>query len=133
MACLADAASAQGLARLVESFPRRVRGGTGIGEAVAFSARQFDKNGLTGTRRVIDLSGDGSETTARDFVITPNLARVFALNRGIAINALAIRAKLIREIEYRPNMSKTIEPDRSPAQAAQLTKASSSNSRGARP
>jgi hypothetical protein len=153
---IADAASAEGFARLVEGFPRRVRGGTGIGEAVAFSARQFDKNGLTGSRRVIDLSGDGPETTPRDFVVTPKLARVFALNRGITINALAIltdepdleayyraeivggpgaftlavgsygdfataiRAKLIREIEYRPNMSETGQPGRSPAQVARM-------------
>jgi hypothetical protein len=153
---IADAASAEGFARLVEGFPRRVRGGTGIGEAVAFSARQFDKNGLTGSRQVIDLSGDGSQTTPRDFVVTPKLARVFALNRGITINALAIltdepdleayyrteivggpgaftlavgsygdfataiRAKLIREIEYRPNMSETGQPGRPPAQVARM-------------
>ena len=156
---IADAASAEDFARLVESFPRRVLGGTGIGEAVEFSARQFDKNGLTSTRRVIDLSGDGPETTPRDFVVSPNLARVFALNRGITINALAIltdepdleayyraeivggpgaftlavtsyqdfakaiRTKLIREIEYRPDLSETKQPGLSPAPRAQMSSA----------
>lgn len=87
---IADRTDAETFARMVESYPRRVRGGTGIGEAVAFSARQFSGNGLAGTRRVIDLSGDGAETTPRDFVLTPRLARIFALSRGITINALAI-------------------------------------------
>ena len=156
---IADAASAESFARLVESFPRRVLGGTGIGEAVEFSARQFDKNGLTSTRRVIDLSGDGRETTPRDFVVSPSLARVFALNRGITINALAIltdepdleayyraeivggpgaftlavtsyrdfaqaiRAKLIREIEYRPDMSESRQPGLFPTPRAQMSSA----------
>jgi hypothetical protein len=165
---IADAASAERFARMAESFPRRVLGGTGIGEAVEFSARQFDRNGLTGSRRVIDLSGDGSETTPRDFVVTPKLARVFALNRGITINALAIltdepdleayyraqivggpgaftlavasyedfakaiRAKLIREIEYRPEMSETGPPGQSSIQLAR-TKPSVKSARGATP
>jgi hypothetical protein len=87
-------------------------------------------------------------------VVTPKLARVFALNRGITINALAIltdepdleayyraqivggpgaftlaaasyedfakaiRAKLIREIEYRPDMSETGPPGQSSIQLA---------------
>jgi hypothetical protein len=117
---------------------------------------------------VIDLSGDGSETTPRDFVVTPKLARVFALNRGITINALAIltdepdleayyraqivggpgaftlavasyedfakaiRAKLIREIEYRPEMSETGPPGQSSIQLAR-TKPSVKSARGATP
>ena len=143
-----DGASAERFANLAESFPLRVVGSTGIGGAIAFSARLFDRNGLASQRRVIDLSGDGSETAPRDYVVSPGQARFFALSRSVTVNGLAIlndepeleayyraeivigpdaftlavatyedfaramRAKLLREIEYRPNMSDRGTPRR---------------------
>ena len=41
-------------------------------------------------RQIIDLSGDGRETTMREFRITPSLARNMAAGRGITVNGLAI-------------------------------------------
>ena len=41
-------------------------------------------------RQIIDLSGDGRETTMREFRITPSLARNMAAGRGITVNDLAI-------------------------------------------
>ncbi len=61
-------------------------GGNAIGEAVAFAAGSIRTNGFDGTRRVIDVSGDGPNT------IEPPIepVRDAAVKSGIVINALAI-------------------------------------------
>ena len=137
-----DAASAAAFADVVERAPRSIPGGgTGIGEGVLYAIRLLEGSGLVSTRRVIDLSGDGRETTFRDFNFPAGLARFAATARGIVINGLAIladepdldayyrrtvvagpgafvmtarsfddfadamRRKLIKEIEYRPEVS----------------------------
>jgi hypothetical protein len=41
-------------------------------------------------RWVIDLSGDGRETTFRDYGVGPDQARAHAQARGVAVNGLAI-------------------------------------------
>ena len=41
-------------------------------------------------RQIIDVSGDGRETTMREFRITPRLARNMAAGRGITVDGLAI-------------------------------------------
>jgi hypothetical protein len=59
---------------------------TSISAAALFSAHLFDTNGFTGTRRVIDISGDGPNnqgvfvTAARDTVV----------EKGITINGLPV-------------------------------------------
>lgn len=85
-----DEASAERFARVAETFPRRAMGGTGIGRAIIIAVDQFDKNDFIAPRRVIDISGDGRETTTRDWSIVPELARIKADRQGIAINGLAI-------------------------------------------
>ena len=85
-----DRPSAGRLASLVEGFPRRVAGGTGIGRAVIYCVGLFDGNGLTSRRRVIDLSGDGRETTFRDYGVGPDQARAHARAHDVAVNGLAI-------------------------------------------
>ena len=87
---LADAADAERFARLMERWPRRVEGGTGIGTAVLNSVKQLEDNAIQGKRRIIDISGDGRETTMREFFITSPQARAMAISRGITINGLAI-------------------------------------------
>lgn len=82
--------SAGAFARQVETYPRRVAGGTGIGRAILFAVDRFEVNGLASNRKVIDLSGDGRETTFRDYGVGPTQARTRARARGVAINALAI-------------------------------------------
>ncbi len=61
-------------------------GGNAIGEAVAFAAASIQTNRFDGTRRVIDVSGDGPNT------IEPPIepVRDAAVQIGIVINALAI-------------------------------------------
>ena len=87
---IADAAGAEGFARMVESWPRRIEGGTGIGTAVFNGVRLIEDNGLAGVRRIIDVSGDGRETTMRDFYITAGHARTVATSRNITVNGLAM-------------------------------------------
>lgn len=87
---LNDAASAHRFATTIERWPRRIAGGTGIGTALLHSIKQLDYNAFEGRRRIIDISGDGRETTMREFYITALQARAMALNRGITINGLAI-------------------------------------------
>lgn len=82
--------SAERVARLAESFPRRVAGGTGIGQAVAHGVRLFERNDIESLRQVIDLSGDGKETAPRDFTVMPRQARSVATARGVTVNGLAI-------------------------------------------
>ncbi len=87
---LAGDADAEAFARLVESFPRRQNGATGIGEGVAAAVRAIESNGITGARKTIDVSGDGQETPPREFVVLMPQARVMALASDIIINGLAI-------------------------------------------
>ncbi|MCZ6663758.1 MAG: DUF1194 domain-containing protein [Gammaproteobacteria bacterium] len=87
---LDSAESAGAFALLIESYPRRIEGGTGIGSAILHAAEMFDGNGFVSQRRVIDLSGDGRETTFREWRVPPTQARNVALARGITVNGLAI-------------------------------------------
>lgn len=87
---LAGDADAEAFARLVEGFPRRQNGATGIGEGVAAAVRAIETNGITGARKTIDVSGDGQETPPREFVVLMPQARIMALSSGITVNGLAI-------------------------------------------
>jgi Ca-activated chloride channel family protein len=67
-------------------LPRAFRAGdTAVGDAIAFSAAQF-ADVADCTRRVIDISGDGSENAGGTVVE----ARSAAERAGITINAIAI-------------------------------------------
>jgi len=59
---------------------------TSISEGLTFAASLFEDNGIEGTRRVIDISGDGANNQG-----TPVLpARQEVVNQGIVINGLPI-------------------------------------------
>ena len=83
-------AAAETFARLVEAFPRRIEGSTGIGRGVLYSVRLIEYNDLTSPRQVIDVSGDGRETTFRYHSVPPSQARHAATAQGITVNGLAI-------------------------------------------
>lgn len=86
-----DAAGAERFAAAVERFPRTIpSGGTGIGRAVMYALGMLDRNGYDGERKVIDVSGDGVETTFREYSVPPEQAREGAFARGVTINGLAI-------------------------------------------
>ncbi|MPY71812.1 MAG: DUF1194 domain-containing protein [Alphaproteobacteria bacterium] len=59
---------------------------TSISSAIDFAVPMFDANGVEGTRRVIDVSGDGTNNTGRPVPA----ARDEAVARGIVINGLPI-------------------------------------------
>lgn len=82
-----SAEDAEALAERVALTPRYIPGGgTGIGSAIGFAAGLFEGNGYAGARRVIDISGDGSETHAA----LPLASRDAAIEAGITINGLPI-------------------------------------------
>ncbi len=82
-----DAASARAFADTLDNTPRFIKsGGTGISAMLAFAAPQFRDNGFEGTRRVIDISGDGRDTHGPHL----NLSRDPAIAAGITINGLPI-------------------------------------------
>jgi Protein of unknown function (DUF1194) len=83
-----DAASAEHLAQRIERMPRRFEGyGTAISAALRFCAGTFFANGFEGTRKVIDMSGDGSDNRGP----LPDRARDIAVFAGITVNGLTIR------------------------------------------
>jgi len=84
---LADRAGAEGFAdRLERTLPGKLRRGTSIGGALSFAARLIDANEVSGVRRVVNLSGDGTDNT--DSLLANVRADVLA--RGITINGLPI-------------------------------------------
>ena len=81
-----DRASAVAFAeRLREPAPETARR-TAIGQAIAFAIPLFDDNDVDGTRRVIDVSGDGPNNWGRPATVS----RDFAVAAGITVNGLAI-------------------------------------------
>ncbi len=84
---ITDAASAKAFGERVLALERSFcPGGNAVGDAIAFAAASIDANGFEGTRRIIDISGDGPNTLGRPIA----LGRAYALARGITINALVI-------------------------------------------
>ena len=83
---LRDAESAAIVADLIRSEPRSFHGGTAIGAAIDFTAARFAVRDIEADRRVIDVSGDGTNndgppvTRARDDTVAA----------GITINGVAI-------------------------------------------
>ncbi len=66
--------------------PRFFNARTSISGAIDYSLAQFAGNGFEGTRRVIDVSGDGVNNRGRPV----NAARDQALEAGVTINGLVI-------------------------------------------
>ena len=85
-----DPAGAARFARLAEGFPRRVVGGTGIGRALFFCMLMIERSAFESPRRVVDLSGDGAESTTRYFRAEVGQAKARARASKITINGLAI-------------------------------------------
>jgi hypothetical protein len=71
-------------------LPRAAVGGTGIGAGIAAAIRKLDRNGFSAPRQVVDVSGDGRETPARETVVLIPMANAMAWARGVTVNGLAI-------------------------------------------
>ena len=82
-----DAASADAFAQVLLTRPRGATGYNSISNAIDFGVRLVEGNAHEGTRRVIDISGDGPNYGGRPL----SAARADALGKGFTINALAIR------------------------------------------
>ncbi|KAB8319886.1 PEP-CTERM sorting domain-containing protein [Tolypothrix campylonemoides VB511288] len=85
---ITDATSANAFADAIAAAPRPFFGGTGITNAINYARNLLDTNDFVGSRRVIDVSGDGSETNTTDANL--RAARDNAVNAGIIINGLPI-------------------------------------------
>ena len=80
-------ASALAFAALVEASPRRLfGGGTSVSGAIDFGVQLFPGSGFRSLRRVIDVSGDGANTSGR----LASQARDEAVAAGVVINGLPI-------------------------------------------
>lgn len=83
---LENAEDASAFADRLAAVPIRFAMWTAIGSAIDFSAGLFDGNGFEGTRRVIDVSGDGPNNNGP--LVTE--ARDRAIAAGITVNGLPI-------------------------------------------
>ncbi len=84
---IADGADARAFAARVLEAPRSFYDRTALGSALQFAAEQFDHAPFTATRKIIDVSGDGTSNGGVDI----RAARDAALARGVTtINGLVI-------------------------------------------
>jgi len=84
---IGDRQSAEGFGRRILASDRNFCfGGNAVSEALAFAAVSIDTNRFEGTRRVIDLSGDGPNTMGEPV----EAVRDHIVSQRIVINALAI-------------------------------------------
>ena len=82
-----DMTSADAAARAIETAPRRLfGGGTSLSGAIDYAMTMFPTSPFKGDRRVIDVSGDGSNNSGRP----PTQARDEAIAAGVTINGLPI-------------------------------------------
>ena len=84
-----DAATAHAFAAAIAATPRQLfSGGTSISGAIDYAVPLILENQFQGTRRVIDISGDGSNNRGRPAAS----ARDGAVRAGIVINGVPILA-----------------------------------------
>ena len=83
---ISTATDARVLADRIREAPRLFMERTAIGSAIDYSVRLLDEAPFEATRRVIDVSGDGTNNSGRDVVES----RQAALARGITINGIVI-------------------------------------------
>jgi len=83
---VSDAASAAQLAARLQAAPRSFWGHTSISAGLDQAMRLLNEPGAQAPRKVIDVSGDGTNNSGRD----ASAARDDALAAGIIINGLAI-------------------------------------------
>jgi hypothetical protein len=87
-AVIRDAKSAEAFAQRLRETPRQAIGYNSISNALHYAAEKILTNQHEGTRKVIDLSGDGPQIGGRP--LPPVRAEIVA--SGITINALAIKS-----------------------------------------
>ncbi len=94
---IANAADAAAFADRIDRAPRQIQtGATAISSAILFANGLFADNGFEGTRRTIDLSGDGYNNQGEAL----SSARATVLATGTTINALAIENQVLGLGDY---------------------------------
>lgn len=83
---VSDAESARGFAAAIAAAPSATAHWTSISGAIDFALPMFETNEYEGTRRVIDISGDGPNNSGR---LAPQ-ARDAAVAAGVVVNGLPI-------------------------------------------
>lgn len=85
---ISDEESAHGFAHKLLAQPRLLLGGTSISSALEYSVRLLERAPYTSHRRVVDISGDGTENGGA-MQWLPSV-RQMALEKRIVINGLVI-------------------------------------------
>ena len=83
---IGNAEEAQAVARRIRDAPRAFMGRTSISAAIDFSLGQLGRSPFQSDRRVIDVSGDGTNNSGRP--VTE--ARDAAVAQGVTVNGLVI-------------------------------------------
>ncbi len=83
---VSDTESALDLSLQLANAPVATAHRTSISNAIAFALAMFDSNAYEGSRRVLDISGDGANNVGPPV----NEARDFAVTAGITINGLPV-------------------------------------------
>ena len=83
---IGTAAEAEAFADAIEATTRAFFSLTGISQAIDWSVNSINTNNFTGTRQVIDISGDGRDNTTG----SPSDSRDAAVAQGMTINGIAI-------------------------------------------
>jgi len=93
---VANAADAKSFGARILARPRMFcPGGNAIGEAIAFATDSIESNKFEGTRRVIDVSGDGPNTLG----LPVELARNAAVAKRITVNGLVIERPMMPDLD----------------------------------
>ena len=85
---ISDEASARAFAERLIAEPRQAYSYNSISEAIAYSAGLIHANDFSGSRKIIDVSGDGPQIGGRPL----SLIRAETVLSGITINGLVIEA-----------------------------------------
>ena len=99
---VAGARDAEAVSSRVREAERSYRGRTSISTAIDFSMALLARSPFQADRRVIDISGDGTNNSGRDVVA----ARDEAIAKGVTINGLVI----LSEVPLATNPSHTHPP-----------------------
>lgn len=83
-------AEAQGVAKRIREAPRAFMGRTSISTAIDYSMATLARSPYAGPRRVIDVSGDGTNNSGRPVTV----ARDAAVAQGVTINGLVILSEV---------------------------------------
>lgn len=84
---ISSAADVEAFAQQLEKQPRSLEGGgTAVGSAILYGVESLNNNQYKGTRRVIDLSGDGPDKDG----VAAAFGRDQAVAQGITVNGLPI-------------------------------------------